>query len=226
MGILRAPHLSSSQQELLRWLALSCMVIDHVAFIFLDRETAQPLRALGRIAWPLFAYLLAYNVAVRRVAPAKYLRPLAVFTLLSQLPHWLAFSSNWVNIIGTLLLGATVLHVLEERSYDRLGGLLTLLLVLVLSPFVEYGTSGVLLVAGCWLFLRYPHVLTLSTAVALVALVNYPHASWPFGLLAVAVVIAVTLLPERFGLPRSGRLPWIFYPAHLLVLTVTARIIS
>ena len=59
MGILRAPHLSSTQQELLRWIALTCMVIDHVAFIFLDRETAQPLRAIGRIAWPLFAFLLA-----------------------------------------------------------------------------------------------------------------------------------------------------------------------
>lgn len=151
MGILRAPHLSSPQQELLRWLALTCMVIDHVAFIFLDRETAQPLRAIGRIAWPLFAFLLAYNVAVRHVPPAKYLWPLALFTVLSQLPHWLAFSSSWVNIIGTLLLGALALHVLEERRTGRLSGLLIVTAVLLLSTFVEYGTAGVLLVAGCWL---------------------------------------------------------------------------
>lgn len=120
MSSLRLPELSSRQQELLRWLAIACMVIDHVGAIFLDRADAQPLRAIGRVAWPLFAYLLAYNVAVRHVPPAKYLPTLATFTLVSQLPHYLAFSSSWVSIIGTLLLGTTALHVLESRTHTLL----------------------------------------------------------------------------------------------------------
>src|SRR5690625_4919974 len=96
LSSLRLPELSSRQQELLRWLAITCMVIDHVGAIFLDRADAQPLRAIGRVAWPLFAYLLAYNVALRRVPPAKYLPTLATFTLACQLPPYLPFSSGWL----------------------------------------------------------------------------------------------------------------------------------
>src|SRR5690625_4689650 len=218
MSSLRVPELSSRQQELLRWLAITGMVIDHVGAIFLDRAEAQPLRAIGRVAWPLFAYLLAYNVAVRRVAPAKYLPTLAIFTVVSQLPHYLAFSSSWVSIIGTLLLGTFALHVLENRSYSQVNGLLLLSATVLLSPFVEYGTAGVLLIISLWWLLKHPQLLSLLSSAFLLAAINWPHSNWPFALLAVPVVLLVSLLPERFGLPRSGRLPWLFYPAHLLVL--------
>lgn len=225
LSSLRLPELSSRQQELLRWLAIACMLIDHVGAIFLGHADAQPLRAIGRVAWPLFAYLLAYNVAVRRVPPAKYLPTLAVFTLLSQLPHHLAFNSNWVSIIGTLLLGATALHVLESRTHTQAGGLLLLSLTLLLSPFVEYGTAGVLLIISLWWLLRYPQLLPLLSTAFLLGAINWPHANWPFGLLAVPAVLLISLLPDRVGLPRSGRLPWLFYPAHLLVLAGIARFV-
>ncbi len=214
--------LSSRQQELLRWLALLTMVIDHVGAIFLTGETAQAFRSIGRIAWPLFAFLLAYNVAVRRVDPQRYLRPLALFTLIAQVPHWLAFSSNWVSIMGTLLLGALTLYVLERRSWNEVGGLMLLAGVLLLSPFVEYGTEGVLLIAACWWLLRTPNLFSLITAIALLAAVNYPSATWPYALLAIPVVLVVASLPGRIGLPRSGRLPWLFYPLHLLALVLIA----
>lgn len=226
LSSLRLPELSSRQQELLRWLAIACMVIDHVGAIFLDRADAQPLRAIGRVAWPLFAYLLAYNVARRRVPPAKYLPTLATFTLVSQLPHYLAFSSSWVSIIGTLLLGTTALHVLESRMHTQVSGLLLLSLTLLLSPFVEYGTAGVLLIISLWWLLRYPQLLALLTTAFLLAAINWPHANWPFGFLSIAAVVLVSMLPDRFGLPRSGRLPWLFYPGHLLLLAGIAWFIQ
>ena len=219
-------RLSSRQQELLRWLALLTMVIDHVGAIFLTGETAQVFRSIGRIAWPLFAFLLAYNVAVRRVDPERYLKPLALFTLIAQLPHWLAFSSNWVSIMGTLLLGALSLYVLERRNWNEAGGLMILAGVLLLSPFVEYGTEGVLLIAGCWWLLRTPTVFSLIAVIAMLAAVNYPSATWPYALLAVPVVVVVASLPRRIGLPRSGRLPWLFYPLHLLVLALIAYLLD
>src|SRR5690625_7596483 len=105
MSSLRVPELSSRQQELLRWLAITCMVIDHVGAIFLDRAEAQPLRATGRVAWPLIAYLLAYNVPVRRVAPAKYLPTVATFTLVSLLPHSPASTTSVAKSLVPPLLG-------------------------------------------------------------------------------------------------------------------------
>src|SRR5690606_9347079 len=99
-------HLTSGQHELLRWIGLTTMVVDHVGAILLPAHTAVPLRAVGRVAWPIFAFLLAYNVARRGVDPRRYLVPLLAWCAVAALPHYLAFDRFVVNILGTLFLGA------------------------------------------------------------------------------------------------------------------------
>lgn len=48
--------------ESLKWLALGLMVIDHLnAYLWAWRY--PPLYALGRLTFPLFAFVLAYNLA-------------------------------------------------------------------------------------------------------------------------------------------------------------------
>lgn len=80
--------LSSGQQTLLKWLATLLMLLDHAnrsLWVF------QPWAfALGRIAFPLFGFLIAYNLAVRKVDADKYVKPLLLFGMISQLPAMLA----------------------------------------------------------------------------------------------------------------------------------------
>lgn len=213
-------RLESRQQELLRWLALLSMLIDHVGALFVPAELATPFRAIGRIAWPLFALLLAYNVAVRGVDPTRYLGKLALFTAVSQLPHTLAFGWQGVSIMGTLLLGALSLAVLERRLKQPVVVLATIALVVVGSGFVEYGIQGILLIVALWWALSVWTPVSWLLAAVAVAAVNLPSALWPYGLLAIPVSLLVARLPAGAGLPRSGLLPWIFYPAHLLVLVL------
>lgn len=221
-AVLRLPRLGTHQQELLRWIALLTMVIDHIGVLFAPPETYDTFRAVGRIAWPLFAFLLAYNVAVRGVDPRRYLLRLAIFTVVSQLPHTLAFGWKGVSIMGTLFLGALSLSLLERRSAGPLIRILLAVLILLSSGHVEYGLQGVLLVLAFWWALRERTWPALLIAVAAVAFVNWPSRFWPWALLVVPIIWITARLP--FGLPRSGLLPWIFYPGHLAILAAIAQL--
>ncbi len=216
------PVLDSGQQEVVRWVAIVTMVVDHVGAILLDPSDALPLRAIGRVAWPLFAFLLAYNVARRGVKPRRYLVPLLAWCAVSLLPHYLAFDRFVINILGTLFLGAFTLVLLTNRQHLMARAPLALPLglvgVMIAATRVEYGAAGVALVVAWWWALTARTPLAWAVAAFVVALQNYDWVVWPAALLAVPVPFAVARLPV--GLPRSGRLPWLFYPLHLAVLAV------
>ncbi len=85
------------------------MILDHANHTF---WTFQPWAfTLGRIAFPLFAFLIAYNIAVRYVKPERYALPLLLFGLVSQVPAMLALGRQVLplNIFFTLLLGSSFL---------------------------------------------------------------------------------------------------------------------
>lgn len=220
--------LTSGQQEVLRWIAIATMVVDHVGAILLPASAAVPLRAVGRVAWPIFAFLLAYNVARRGVDPRRYLVPLLAWCAVAALPHYLAFDRFVVNILGTLFLGAVALLLLSRREeLDARSPLLVpvgLAAVLVASALVEYGPPGVGLIVVWWWALRTGEPLALLATVLFVAWQNYPWRVWPAGLAALPLPLVASVLP--FGLPRSGRLPWVFYPAHLALLVGIDRLLA
>jgi hypothetical protein len=230
-----SPRLDSGQQEAVRWFAMLCMVIDHVGAVLLPPEAAQPLRFIGRVAWPLFAFLMAYNVGVRGVDPVRYLRPLLLWALVAQLPHYLAFGWFRVSILGTLFLAASALTLLLRAGIGPSGMALSpasrlapaflvtgLVGVWLLASYVEYGQMGVALVLALWWAVGGGGTIAWLAAVAATALVNYPWSNWPGALLAVPVMFVAGWLPLR--LPRSGQLPWLFYPAHLLILWLVSLV--
>lgn len=102
-------RLDPAQQTLLKWLAITSMLLDHA-----NRTlwTFQPWAfTLGRIAFPLFAFLIAYNLMLRQVGPKHYLEPLLLFGLASQVPAMLVLNRELLplNIFFTLLLGVSFL---------------------------------------------------------------------------------------------------------------------
>lgn len=238
------PRIDSGQQEVVRWVALAAMAVDHVGAVLLPADSAQPLRFVGRVAWPLFAFLIAYNVAVRGVDPRRYLMPLLLWGLVAQVPHTLAFGYFRVSIMGTLFLAAAALVLLQRLGVrparHGTGGqataeplaagppapgaaLLGLAGIALLSSAVEYGPYGVALVIAMWWAAGSGAPLAWLAASALTALVNYPYPNWPAALIALPVIALAG--HSRLRLPRSGRLPWLFYPAHLLVLWLLSLLV-
>jgi len=221
-------ELDSGQQEVLRWVAIVTMVVDHVGAVLLPPADALPLRAVGRVAWPLFAFLLAYNVARRGVDPRRYLTPLLLWCAVATLPHYLAFQRPVVNILGTLFLGAGALALLAKRreleARSPLAVPVGLAGVLVASAFVEYGPPGVALVLVWWWALKTGEPAALLATALVVAWQNHPWVVWPATLAALPLPFVVARLPV--GLPRSGRLPWLFYPTHLAMLVAIDRLLT
>ena len=105
----------------LKTISLTAMVTDHATVAFPD---VFPLwfRAVGRLAMPIFVYLLAEGFRHTK-AREKFLVRLLVFALISEIPYDLVmgnavnFAAN-TNIFYTLFLGGMAI-CLHERLKER-----------------------------------------------------------------------------------------------------------
>ena len=100
----------------LKVIAVISMVIDHWAIFFVD--PASPLysvmRCLGRIAFPVFAFLVAEGAAYTR-SRWRYLGVLIFFGLVSETP-WIMLNGNdgTHNVMFTLPLGVMAISVFDR----------------------------------------------------------------------------------------------------------------
>ncbi len=161
----------------LRLIACVCMLFDHIGFLW----GLMPLRYIGRLAFPIFAFLI-YNGFVHTRSRGKYALRLALFALLSQIPFSLFCKNeisfeNW-NVMLTLLLAMLCLwcvEVLRKRKMSQLAvAPVATLFVLYYFGILQsdYGFRGILTVLSFGLFYRKSKLLTaLSVTVA---------SLWPF----------------------------------------------
>ncbi|NLC03985.1 MAG: TraX protein, partial [Tissierellia bacterium] len=91
---------------ILKIIALISMVIDHYGAIF--QSGIDIYRIIGRLAFPIYAFLLVEGYTHTRDVK-KYGRRLLIFALVSELPFDLAFygklSFTHQNIFFTLFIG-------------------------------------------------------------------------------------------------------------------------
>ncbi|MGL4610848.1 MAG: TraX family protein [Trueperaceae bacterium] len=220
------PTLSTGQQEALKWLAIFTMTLDHLDKVLLF-GTDPILMGFGRLAFPLFAFLIAYNLGVRGVKPTRYLWPLILFAVATQPVYmWLwPAQAQTGNIMFTLCFG--VLYVgLYELFHKRLPALVShaLLVLILLIPAVQvsYGPAGVFFIPLLVAFLKRPSILFfVGVLVALLAVNNFAlYAMW--GLLTIPAIYWVTRM--MITLERTNA--WFFYlyyPAHLFLLKLLAN---
>lgn len=212
--------LSSGQQEFLKVVAVGTMILDHVnRLLYVSAVPAFTL--IGRSAFPLFAFLVAYNIACRGVTPRRYFLPLLVTGAVSQFFYVQAFGVSQLNILFTLLASTLSLElylVLRRQGMGRSGAVAMAAAPLTtFGPFCEYGVAGTLLPCLFYAWLKRPN--SKSTALMLLGVLAANRFSplAPFGLLAVALLFAVRAQPMT--LPRLPR--WFFYtvyPGHIALL--------
>lgn len=124
----------------LKLIALTTMIIDHVAAVFPFPTLADSLlRGIGRIAFPIYAFLIAESCRYTR-SREKYLLRLGLFALLSELPfdrvfyprllQIFGFGKNFLmatNVFYTMFLAVACIHIWETlRRQTRRTQLLTL----------------------------------------------------------------------------------------------------
>ncbi|WP_294990724.1 TraX family protein [uncultured Stenotrophomonas sp.] len=209
------PGLSSGARELLKWLALLAMTGDHVAKVVFGGYLPV-VSELGRIAFPLFALVMACNLAQPGADLRRSIRRLALWGVIAQPVHAWAFGA-WLplNILLTFLLAAVAVQALVSNR-----ALLLLLVAGVLPMLVDYQWAGVGFVVLAWLAFR--HRAWWLLLVAFGALCWGNHNGW--ALLAIPLVLAVARVQWR--LPRWRWAFYGYYVGHLAVLATAARLLA
>lgn len=208
----------------LKIVAIISMFADHLSYALPERVPA--LNAVGRIAFPLFAFQLAQGCRHTRNFNAFALR-LAIFAIISQYPFSLLMrmtggSQATLNIFFTLFIGAILI-----RAYMIIPCKPAALIAVVLGSCVadlintDYGAWGVLLIFV--LFLAGDNKLHQVLAVLLMAVIKYSNTFIVSGVVQANPVAFLTslLFIIMFNGQKGPGLKYafyVFYPAHLLLL--------
>ena len=217
----------------LKILAIVAMLIDHSAICFspllgrhlftLFKLSFTPyllLRGFGRIAFPIFCFLLAEGFRHTH-SRLRYGLSLLIFALLSELPYDLfnqgSFGYPRQNVFFTLLLGFLGIWALVALEGKPLRMSLSLLGLGVCAALLnaDYGWRGFLLILLTYLLGEHPLVQAFTG----VTLLNWPGGvalAYPF----------LNLYNGQRGFVRGAGAKYFFYffyPVHLLLLWLLHR---
>lgn len=226
----------------LKMIAFLFMLCDHIGFMLIENGVlygqnpvywsmaiathegqrwylaARILRTLGRLSFPIFAFLTAEGAVHTRNA-RKYLLRLLLFALISEIPFDLAIKGTWFypeyqNVLFTLLLGAAAIVLMEKWHRLHLifrlmiAGIFCMLAYLIKA---DYGAVGVLMITAMYL-VREDRKAVLITGAVIAAAESIEYAC----------VSAFAFAFIYFYNGKRGELPvkyffYIAYPAHMLL---------
>lgn len=214
-------------REFLKWIAIITMTIDHIGAVLYPE--LRVLRFVGRIAFPLFAYLLVLGLENTRNI-RNYLIRLFIFAAVSQVPFFLALDYapfEMLNIFFTLGLGLMFVYFFQKASIFAFIPLLASFLI-----NFDYGIYGLALI-GCMALLRKNTKLGVVLIVLLNCLFLFPFSSQFFSLAALPLIVLhdtgylsiVKDYGEDYKIPFWRKyLFYIFYPLHLFLLYVVSSL--
>ena len=215
--------------DLLKTLAMIIMLIDHIGAFLMDPGDPyyRTLRIIGRLAFPIFCFLMAEGAHFTRSMP-KYLGRLAAFALISTPPYNLVHGSPWyscenINVFFTLFLGlAAVCSVsrLPREVFRKLGrpGLadsraacllagLPLCLLCYMTAYwldTDYGEYGVAAILLFWLLRKRPVAAWIGFSALTVFFFGFFIAvSDAYGVTSYSYVNLYNLVTEFSMKPRS-----------------------
>lgn len=203
------------------------MLLDHIGATMVQ---GYALRIIGRIAFPIFCFLMAEGTFYTK-NPRKYGLRLMIGALLSEIPFDLAFRGKltweYQNVMLTLFLGFLTVEIIQRTEFD-------IVKVLAVSggfalaewANTDYGGFGVLLVV---LFSQTRGKLWFQTI--MVAMFSWMINSLKIPVLGILVPIEMfaifAMIPIALysgGKVTSNRaVQWgfyLFYPVHLIILVL------
>ncbi|RKS19872.1 TraX protein [Pseudomonas sp. WPR_5_2] len=228
--------------DLLKWLALLSMVLDHLRYV---GYSADWLYVPGRLAFPWFCLAMAANLARTEVVPAsgqwRYLGWLLLFSAVSEIPYRIYIPDpDTLNVLPTLALGLLVARGWRDRTLQaRLLAGAALVLAALFWGRLMFGFFGVLLPLAMLLVIRRPWYFALLPGLVCLAANQWQvlYYAIRLGNHVAMAAIATCLIAPWLGLfllrhahavkpPPMRRWAYALYPAHFLVLLALRQVLA
>lgn len=203
----------------LKVIALITMVVDHIGVVFYP--DCNWLRVIGRIAFPIFAFLLVEGY-FHTSDVKKYIMRMATLAFISEIPFDLIVYGNVVdfrhqNIFFTFVIGLFMMYMMS-RCVQPIYSTLWLVLGFVIATvfMADYSYYGIAII---YLFYRFRN-MRLFGCIGLVV------ASILFGNVQIWAILAIPLLlmyngkkGPAFADKKVYKYSFYgFYPLHMIIL--------
>ena len=229
--------------NLLKLIAIVTMTFDHYAAVF--HPGVSWMRIPGRIAFPIFAFLVAegFRYTKNRL---RYLLVMGAFAAVSHMAVLWISRGSWTSILATFTASIGLLFLLEHAKrcalaqgvplVVRLLAPLPLLLAITvlyfdrtLAPLFDYGFFGVLLPVFASLF-HMPRDVDCPERLKCLDILPVHLLTFGLGLLlcnaqfrgtqeyAILALVPLLLYSGKRGRWRTKYLFYIYYPVHILLL--------
>lgn len=225
--------------DLLKWLALLCMVLDHLRYI---GYSADWLYVPGRLAFPWFCLAMAANLARTPIATSgqwRYLSWLVLFSAVSEIPYRLFLANpDTLNVLPTLALGLLVARGWQDHGLQaRLLAVAALVLAVLFGSRLMFGFFGVLMPLAMLLVIPRPWYFALLSGLVCLAANQWQvlYYSIRLGNHVAMAAVATCLIAPWLGLfllrhaqgvkpPPMRRWAYALYPVHFLLLLIVRQI--
>lgn len=216
----------------LKWIALITMTIDHIgAYLF---PHLNVLRMIGRVSFPIYAFLIAQGYVHTR-NPRNYALRLAAFAIATQL-IFMMFDVYFINVLFTFFLGIAAIYCYEKRW--TWGIAIAFLIAIYGNP--DYSYYGVALVLLFYIFRNQNKMQMVSFVILTVLFTSMELFIHPylipviFGNLSIYYgffVQLLALLSIPFLLSYDGQKGrgsgivskyffYVYYPIHIVILVL------
>jgi hypothetical protein len=212
-----------SSLELSMAAALS-MTFDHAAVVLLNGSAIYtPFRAVGRIAFVIFAFLMAQSVE-KTSSVKRFCIRLALFAAITEPIFDITFYGKWFyaghqNVFFTLLAGVAAVRLYSSKNMKTL----PLCVITVLAQLLgfDYGGIGVILIFSFWMWGRE----NAAYVIAAFAVITAADGDI-YNFFAMAAIPFVMLYNgSRGGENHTFLRRWSFYfyyPLHIAVLGIVS----
>ena len=215
----------------LKLIAIITMTIDHIGVVF-GTPFYNLLRAVGRLSFPIFAFLLTEGY-VHTKSFSKYFLRLLVLAVISEIIYDYVFYERFIylganNIFFTLALGLFTLFLLDKsrclvKRYfkDKIDLIIilpiTYLLIVVIMGLIaeflsfSYGMLGILIISFFYLFKNNFLLMVISVSISTLILGE------PMQYFSLFSLILIYFYNKKLG-KKCKIFFYLYYPLHILVL--------
>ena len=215
----------------LKLIAAFTMLLDHIGHILFPRVLW--LRIVGRLAFPIFAFMIAEGCKYTR-SKKRYLGLMAALAALYQIVYYLFDGSLYFSIFTTFSLSILTIYAMDEvkmnprpAAFWMLWGAVVGIWWLNRELTIDYGFWGCMVPVFAALpdKTKYDHpvIRVAALGIGLLLLSAASSTIQPFSLLAIPLLLCYNGKRGKWNMKYFF---YIFYPVHLVILEAIAMLMG